>query len=38
MLGGFYILYIMIRTRLNPALAPLPQHEREVEFMDKIER
>ena len=36
MLGGFYILYIMIRTRLNPALAPLPQHEREVEFMDKI--
>ncbi len=25
MLGGFYIVYIIIRTRLNPSLAPLPE-------------
>tara|TARA_R110002012_G_scaffold79855_3_gene202798 strand:+ start:659 stop:1999 length:1341 start_codon:yes stop_codon:yes gene_type:complete len=36
MLGGAYILYIMIRTRLNPSLAPLPVNEEEVTFKDKI--
>ena len=25
LLGGFYIVYIIIRTRLNPSLAPLPE-------------
>ncbi len=25
LLGGVYILYILVRVRLNPALAPLPQ-------------
>ena len=24
-MGGFYIIYIIIRTRLNPSLAPLPE-------------
>ena len=28
LLGGLYIVYIIIRTRLNPALAPLPPHAR----------
>ncbi len=36
MLGGAYIIYIMIRTNLNPSLAPLPKHDREVTFKDKI--
>lgn len=36
MLGGAYILYIIIRTRLNPSLAPLPVNEVEVTFKDKI--
>ena len=36
MLGGLYILYIIIRTRLNPRLAPLPEQNEEVTLMDKI--
>ncbi len=36
MLGGFYILYIIVRTRLNPDLAPLPEVSGDVTFMDKI--
>jgi tripartite ATP-independent transporter DctM subunit len=36
MLGGSYIIYIMIRTRLNPELAPLPKTDKEVTIRDKI--
>jgi tripartite ATP-independent transporter DctM subunit len=36
MLGGSYIVYIMIRTRLNPELAPLPKTDKEVTLRDKI--
>lgn len=36
MLGGAYIVYIIIRTNLNPSLAPLPEHEEEVTFKDKL--
>lgn len=36
LLGGLYILYIVVRTRLNPALAPLPEGGGDVTFLDKI--
>lgn len=36
MLGGLYIVYIMIRTRLKPEMAPLPDDVGEVTFRDKI--
>ncbi|MCB1714088.1 MAG: TRAP transporter large permease subunit [Candidatus Competibacteraceae bacterium] len=36
MLGGLYILYIIVRTRLNPRLAPLPEQNEEVTLMDKL--
>ena len=36
MLGGIYIIYIIVRTRLNPALAPLPVMENEVTLLDKL--
>lgn len=36
MLGGLYIVYIMVRTRLNPEMAPLPDDTGDVTFMDKI--
>lgn len=35
-LAGFYILYIIIRTRLNPALAPLSERAVQVTLTDKI--
>ncbi|MEZ5589337.1 MAG: TRAP transporter large permease subunit [Gammaproteobacteria bacterium] len=35
-LGGLYILYIIVRTRLNPLLAPLPEQNEEVTLMDKL--
>ena len=35
-LGGAYIIYIVVRTRLNPALAPLPEpNENDVEPIQK---
>jgi tripartite ATP-independent transporter DctM subunit len=36
MLGGLYIVYIIVRTRLNPSLAPLPEMEVTVTILDKI--
>ncbi|WP_425405419.1 TRAP transporter large permease [Hwanghaeella sp.] len=36
MLGGLYILYIMVRTRLKPEMAPLPDDLGEVTLRDKI--
>ncbi len=36
LLGGLYIVYIIVRTRLNPALAPLPEGGQEVTFLDKL--
>jgi tripartite ATP-independent transporter DctM subunit len=36
MLGGIYIAYIMVRTRMNPSLAPLPELEVEVTLKDKL--
>ncbi|MCV0397316.1 MAG: TRAP transporter large permease subunit [Rhizobiaceae bacterium] len=35
-LGGLYILYIIIRTRLQPELAPLPEDTGDVTFVDKL--
>ncbi len=35
-LGGLYIIYILIRTRLNPELAPLPEGGDDVTLGDKI--
>ncbi len=36
MMGILYILYIIIRTRLNPALAPLPDVATPYDLRDKI--
>ena len=38
MLASFFIVYILVRTRLNPALAPLPEPEpgNEVTMADKV--
>ena len=35
-LAGCYILYIIVRTRLNPALAPLPEGGADVTGADKL--
>lgn len=35
-LGGCYIVYIIIRTRLNPEQAPLPEGGEEVTMADKL--
>jgi tripartite ATP-independent transporter DctM subunit len=35
-LGGLYIVYIIIRTRLNPDQAPLPEGGEDVTIMDKL--
>ncbi len=35
-LAGCYILYIIVRTRLNPALAPLPEGGTDVTMGDKF--
>ena len=36
-LAGFYIIYILVRTRLNPALAPLPEpSEDDLDGRDKL--
>jgi tripartite ATP-independent transporter DctM subunit len=35
-LGGLYILYIIVRTRLHPEQAPLPEGGQDVTFADKI--
>jgi tripartite ATP-independent transporter DctM subunit len=35
-LGGLYILYIVIRTRLQPELAPLPEDTGDLQFVDKL--
>jgi tripartite ATP-independent transporter DctM subunit len=36
LMGGLYIVYIIIRTRLNPALAPLPEGGQDVTWIDKL--
>ncbi len=36
LLGGLYIVYIIIRTRLHPEQAPLPEGGAEVTFADKM--
>ncbi|RVU34016.1 TRAP transporter large permease subunit [Hwanghaeella grinnelliae] len=36
MLGGMYIVYIMVRTRMNPSLAPLPESDQEVTWGEKF--
>jgi len=36
LLGGLYIVYIMIRTRLRPEQAPLPEGGSDVTWGDKI--
>ena len=35
-LGGLYILYIILRTQLNPELAPLPEGGADVTMADKM--
>jgi tripartite ATP-independent transporter DctM subunit len=35
-LGALYILYIIVRTRLQPELAPLPEDTGDVTFLDKL--
>ncbi len=35
-LAGLYIIYIMVRTRLHPEQAPLPESEDEVTFGEKL--
>ena len=35
-LGGLYILYIVVRTRLQPELAPLPEDIGDVTLVDKL--
>ncbi len=35
-LGGCYIVYIIVRTRLNPSLAPLPEGGEGVTMAEKI--
>ena len=35
-LGGLYIAYIIVRTRLHPEQAPLPEGGADVTFADKI--
>jgi tripartite ATP-independent transporter DctM subunit len=35
-LGGLYILYIIVRTRLDPSQAPLPEGGSDVTFGDKL--
>jgi tripartite ATP-independent transporter DctM subunit len=35
-LAGLYIIYIIVRTRLNPEQAPLPEAEVRVTFADKL--
>jgi tripartite ATP-independent transporter DctM subunit len=36
LLGGLYIVYIIIRTRLHPEQAPLPEGGGDVTFADKL--
>ena len=36
LLGGLYIVYILIRTRLHPEQAPLPEGGADVTFADKL--
>jgi tripartite ATP-independent transporter DctM subunit len=36
LLGGLYIIYIIIRTRLHPEQAPLPEGGTDVTFADKL--
>jgi tripartite ATP-independent transporter DctM subunit len=36
LLGGLYIVYIIIRTRLHPEQAPLPEGGEDVTFADKL--
>lgn len=36
LLGGLYIIYILIRTRINPELAPLPETDHEYTMGEKI--
>jgi len=36
LLGGLYIVYVIVRTRLNAALAPLPEGGADVTLLDKI--
>jgi tripartite ATP-independent transporter DctM subunit len=36
LLGGLYIVYIIIRTRLHPEQAPLPEGGTDVTFADKL--
>jgi tripartite ATP-independent transporter DctM subunit len=36
LLGGLYILYIIIRTRLNPDQAPLPEGGEDITFGHKL--
>jgi len=36
MLGGLYILYIIVRTRLRPEQAPLPEGGADVTMRDKV--
>jgi tripartite ATP-independent transporter DctM subunit len=35
-LAGCYIVYILVRTRLDPSLAPLPEGGEDVTFGDKL--
>ena len=36
LLGGLYIVYIIIRTRMNPDQAPLPEGGADITFADKL--
>jgi tripartite ATP-independent transporter DctM subunit len=36
LLGGLYIVYIIVRTRLNPDQAPLPEGGEDITILDKL--
>ncbi len=36
LLGGLYIVYIIIRTRMHPDQAPLPEGSADITFADKL--
>nr|WP_026479142.1 TRAP transporter large permease subunit [Ahrensia sp. 13_GOM-1096m] len=36
MLAGFYVIYILVRAHLNPAMAPIPEQDDETPMSEKL--
>lgn len=36
MLAGFYVIYILVRAHINPAIAPIPEQDDETPMSEKI--